>query len=144
MHSSTIITITSYFAISAIAAALPHGPSAAAGGVSPQVKANVTATIYKWLSDIEVVNNFVDTASSSEDPKTISSQAAVAFVAAMDEGASNTILHQEVMLDASGEVAYQALMPKFAIIGPAINDTIYHPENLAKNVAAVNAARSVS
>jgi hypothetical protein len=105
------------------------------------VKANVTAQISKWLGDIESVNNFVDTVGSVTDPVVISSMAATAFVAAQDEGASNTILQQDVTLDASGQAAAKALLGQFNIIGPAINDTIFNPGNVQKNLNAINGAR---
>jgi hypothetical protein len=117
------------------------GAGTAAEVVSAQVKANVSAQIDKWLSDIKSVNNFVDTIGSITNPATISSMAATAFVAAQNEGASNTILQQDVTLDASGQAAAQALVGKFNIIGPAINDTISNPGNLQKNLDAINGAR---
>ena len=109
--------------------------------VSPQLKANVSAQIDKWLRDIESVNNFIDTISSITNPVVISSMAATAFIAAQNEGASNTILQQDVKLDASGQAAAQALIGKFSIIGPAFNDTISNPGNLQKNLDAINGAR---
>ena len=121
-----------------------HGGAGAGAGakvVSPQVKANVSAQIDKWLSDIEAVNTFVDTVGSVTNPATISSMAATAFVAAQNEGASNTILQQDVKLDASGQAAAQALIGQFNIIGPAINDTISNPGNLQENLDAINGAR---
>jgi hypothetical protein len=111
------------------------------GVVCEQVKSNVSAQIDKWLSDIESVNIFVDTVGSVTNPAIISSMAATAFVAAQNEGASNTILQQDVKLDASGQAAAQALVGKFNIIGPAINDTISNPGNLQKNLDAINGAR---
>ena len=117
------------------------GAGAATGVVSAEVKANVTAQISKWLGDIETVNNFVDTVGSITDPAVISSMAATAFVAAQNEGASNTILQQDVTLDASGQAAAEALVGQFNIIGPAINDTISNPGNLQKNLDAINGAR---
>ncbi|KAF8848923.1 hypothetical protein BDZ45DRAFT_680901 [Acephala macrosclerotiorum] len=117
------------------------GAGASTNVVSPQVKANVSAQIDKWLSDIESVNTFVDTVGSVTDPAIVSSMAATAFVAAQNEGASNTILQQDVTLDASGQAAAQALIGKFNIIGPAINDTIFNPGNLQKNLDAINGAR---
>jgi hypothetical protein len=117
------------------------GAGASAQVVSPQVKANVSAQIDKWLSDIKSVNTFVDTVGSVTNAATISSMAATAFVAAQNEGASNTILQQDVTLDASGRAAAQALLGQFNIIGPAINDTIFNPGNVQKNLDAINGAR---
>ena len=105
------------------------------------MKANVSAQIDKWLRDIESVNNFIDTISSITNPVVISSMAATAFIAVQNEGASNTILQQDVKLDASGQAAAQALIGKFSIIGPAFNDTISNPGNLQKNLDAINGAR---
>lgn len=67
--------------------------------------------------------------------------AATAFAAAQNEGASNAVLQQDVKLDASGRAAAQALIGKFNIIGPAINDTITNPGSLQKNLHAINSAR---
>jgi len=150
MQFSTILPIAFFLAASPLAnpMAFPGqkhhdaaGAGAAAGVVCAQVKANVSAQIDKWLSDIESVNTFVDTIGSVTDPAVISSMAATAFVAAQDEGASNTILQQDVTLDASGKAAAQALVGQFNIIGPAINDTIFNPGNLQKNLDAINGAR---
>ena len=153
MQFSTILPIAFSLVASTLAnpMALPEnrhggprtgaGAGAAAKVVSPQVKANVSAQIDKWLSDIESVNNFVDTVGSVTNPAIISSMAATAFVAAQNEGASNTILQQDVTLDASGQAAAQALVGQFNIIGPAINDTISNPGNLQKNLDAINGAR---
>jgi hypothetical protein len=149
MQFSTLLPIAFSLVASTLAnpMALPEnchggaGAGAAAKAVSPQVKANVSAQIDKWLSDIESVNNFVDTVGSVANPAIISSMAATAFVAAQNEGASNTILQQDVTLDASGRAAAQALVGKFNIIGPAINDTISNPGNLQKNLDAINGAR---
>ena len=148
MQFFTILPIAFSLVASTLAnpMALPgHRHSGAGAGavkaVSPQVKANVSAQIDKWLSDIESVNTFVDTVGSVTDPATISSMAATAFVAAQDEGASNTILQQDVTLDACGQAAAQALVGQFNIIGPAINDTISNPGNLQKNLDAINGAR---
>jgi hypothetical protein len=117
------------------------GPGAATGVVSAQVKANVSAQIDKWLCDIKSVNTFVDIVGSVTDPAVISSMAATAFVAAQNEGVSNTVLQQDVTLDASGLAAAQALIGQFNIIGPAINDTIFNPGNVQKNLDAINGAR---
>jgi intracellular sulfur oxidation DsrE/DsrF family protein len=148
MQFSMILPIALCLAASTLAnpLALPknhHGGAGAgaATGVSAQVKANVSAQIDKWLGDIETVNNFVDTVGSVTDLAVISSMAATAFIAAQNEGASNTILRQDVTLDACGAAAAQALVGKFNIIGPAINDTISNPGNLQKNLDAINGAR---
>jgi len=149
MQFSTILPIAFSLMASTLAnpMALPEnrhgraGAGAATQVVSAQVKANVSAQIDKWLSDIKSVNNFVDTVGSITNPAIISSMAATAFVAAQDEGASNTILQQDVTLDASGQAAAQALVGQFNIIGPAINDTISNPGNLQKNLDAINGAR---
>lgn len=138
MHFSTIVPTALCLATSTLAS-----PFASSGKheYSPTVKANVTATIYEWLSDIERVNFFVDTVTKETDFKIISSMAAAALPAAMNEGTSNSILLSEVALDASGEAASKALPASFSIIGPAINDTIYQPQNVKKKVAAVNGQR---
>ena len=136
MQFSTILYITFCLAASTLAKHMAFHE-----GVSAEVKANVSAQIDKWLSDIESVNTFVDTVGSVTNPAIISSMAATAFVAAQNEGASNTILQQDVKLDASGQAAAQALVGKFNIIGPAINDTISNPGNLQKNLDAINGAR---
>ncbi|TVY60805.1 hypothetical protein LSUE1_G010219, partial [Lachnellula suecica] len=112
--------------------------TALASSYTPETRANVTLTIYEWLADIAAVNYFVDHAPSSSDPSAL---ARAAFPAAQNEATSNTILSERVKLDAKGEAASLALPAGFAIIGPAINDTIYHPENVRKNVAAVNGQR---
>jgi len=117
------------------------GAGAAAGAVSAQLKAKVSATIHQWLKDIITVNNFVDTVGSITDPAIISSMAATTFVAAQNEGTSNADLQKDVTLDASGQAAAQALLGQFDIIGPAINDTIFNPGNLQKNLDAINGAR---
>jgi hypothetical protein len=153
MQFSTILPIVFCLAASTLAnpMALPKknhcgdgagaGPGAATGVVSAQVKANVSAQIDKWLGDIKSVNTFVDTVGSVTDPAVISSMAATAFVAAQNEGVSNTVLQQDVTLDASGLAAAQALIGQFNIIGPAINDTIFNPGNVQKNLDAINGAR---
>ncbi|KAH8750987.1 hypothetical protein BGZ57DRAFT_834207 [Hyaloscypha finlandica] len=147
MQFSTILPIVFCLAASTFANPTPKkqhcgaGPGAATGVVSAQVKANVSAQIDKWLGDIKSVNTFVDTVGSVTDPAVISSMAATAFVAAQNEGVSNTVLQQDVTLDASGLAAAQALIGQFNIIGPAINDTIFNPDNLQKNLDAINGAR---
>jgi hypothetical protein len=138
MHFSSILPAALCLAASANAVALPETQGQ---GYSLEVKKNVTIIIYEWLADIAAVNKFVDTVGFTTDPKLISVMAAAAYPAAKNEGASNTIISSEVTLDATGEAASKALPAKFNIIGPAINDTIFHPENVKKNVAAVNAQR---
>lgn len=134
MHFTTLLPLVS-LAASTLATPLESRD------YSPATKANVTAQIFEWLSDIDRVNFFVDTVLLYNDPKIISAMAAAALPAAMNEGTSNTIISKEVVLDASGEAASKALPPKFDVIGPAINDTIYQPENVRRNVAAVNGQR---
>lgn len=126
-----------------------NAAAAAAGGNTNNANANVDAatqqkvagTIQNWLNDIAAVNNFVDTAGQLQNNQDISDAAAQAFVAAQDEGTSNTDLGNDVQLDASGLAASQALLDQFNIIGPAINDTITNPQNLQKNLDAINGAR---
>jgi hypothetical protein len=140
MQFSTILPIA--FSLVAFTLANPVAlPENRRGVVSAQLKASVLAQINEWLSDIKSVNTFVDTVGSVTNPATISSMAATAFVAAQNEGASNTILQQDVTLDACGKAAAEALVGKFNIIGPAINDTIFNPGNVQKNLAAINGAR---
>ncbi|KIN06866.1 hypothetical protein OIDMADRAFT_46790 [Oidiodendron maius Zn] len=136
MQFSTILPITFCLAASTLAnpMVLHEVPSA-------QVKANVSAQINKWLHDIKSVNNFVDTVGNVTNSTLISSMAATAFIAAQNEGASNTILQNDVKLDACGQAAAEALVGQFNIIGPAINDTISNPGNLQKNLDAINGAR---
>lgn len=122
-------------------AANGQGASAATQAVSAATQQQVASTIQKWLTDIATVNNFVDTAGAMTNAQQISSFAAQTFVAAQDEGTSNTALQQAVQLDASGLSAAQDLLNQFNIIGPAINDTITNPQNLQKNLAAINGAR---
>ncbi|TVY17531.1 hypothetical protein LARI1_G006551 [Lachnellula arida] len=138
MQFSTILPVVFFLVASTLATPFPLPRHA---NVSAQVKANVSAQIDKWLSDIESVNIFVDTVGSVKDTAKISSMAATAFVAAQNEGASNTILQLDVTLDASGQAAAQELVGQFNIIGPAINDTISNPGNLQKNLDAINGAR---
>jgi hypothetical protein len=127
--------------LAASAGATPT-PTPASSDYSAQVKHNVTVTIAQWQSDINTVNTFVDTVLSfKNDPSEVSRLATIAFRAAQNEGTSNTILSSEVKLDASGKAASEALLPKFNIIGPAINDTIYKPQDVQKNVNKVNAER---
>lgn len=115
--------------------------SSTTGTVSAQLKAKVAATIDQWLNDINTVNNFVDTVGKVPDSEQISCMASEAFVAAQNEGTSNTDLQNDVTLDASGQAAAKALLGQFNIIGPAINDTIFNPGNLQKNLDAINGAR---
>lgn len=122
-------------------AANGQGAGAATQAVSAATQQQVASTIQKWLTDIATVNNFVDTAGAMTNAQQISSFAAQTFVAAQDEGTSNTALQQAVQLDASGLSAAQDLLNQFNIIGPAINDTITNPQNLQKNLAAINGAR---
>lgn len=115
----------------------------ATGGtaVSAATQQQVAGTIQQWLNDIATVNNFVDTAGQLTDAQQISDFASQTFIAAQDEGTSNTALQQAVQLDASGLSAAQDLLNQFNIIGPAINDTISNPQNLQKNLDAINGAR---
>lgn len=125
----------------AAGAAAANGSAAQA--VSAATQQQVAGTIQQWLADIATVNNFVDTAGQMTDAQQISQFAAATLVAAQDEGTSNTALQQAVQLDASGLSAAQDLLNQFNIIGPAINDTVTNPQNLQKNLAAINAARYV-
>ena len=109
--------------------------------VNAALQAKVQGTINSWLGDINTVNNFVDTVGGLQDPAQISQLAATAFKSAQDEGASNTALQKDVQLDAQGLDAAKALLGQFNIIGPAINDTIFNPGNVKKNLAAINGAR---
>lgn len=104
----------------------------------------VTTSIEKWLQDIQAVNTFVDTAGGLQSAQEISAAASTAFVAAQDEGTQNDALQKLVQLDASGLSAAQDLLNQFNIIGPAINDTISNPQNVQKNIAAINGARYVN
>lgn len=135
-------------ALTAAAWAKPTGTAARASANASAAAAgsaqDVTASITKWLADIQAVNTFVDTAGSLTDAQQISSAASTAFVAAQDEGTQNTALQKLVTLDASGQAAAQDLLNQFNIIGPAINDTISNPQNLQKNLAAINGARYVT
>lgn len=125
----------------AAAAAAAGGQNNANGNVDAAVQQKVAGTIQNWLNDIAAVNSFVDTAGQLQNNQDISDAAAQAFVAAQDEGTSNTDLGNDVQLDASGLAASQALQDQFNIIGPAINDTISNPQNLQKNLDAINGAR---
>jgi hypothetical protein len=158
MHS--FLTLVTFFSLLAgqfvYAAALPHVVrrdvtkldkvfgrqfARAANNSSPQLVANVSATIAGWLTDIQAVNTFVDTVGRIQDPIVISQKAAVVLSSAQNEGASLAILQGEVTLDAAGQVAAQALPGQFNIIGPAIEDTITNPQNLQQNLKAINGAR---
>ncbi|KAI7774343.1 hypothetical protein LA080_008869 [Diaporthe eres] len=123
------------------AAAAAGGKNNANGNVDAALQQKVAGTIQNWLNDIAAVNSFVDTAGQLQNNQDISDAAAQAFVAAQDEGTSNTDLGNDVQLDASGLAASQALQDQFNIIGPAINDTISNPQNLQKNLDAINGAR---
>lgn len=129
-------------ALAAIAAAKPMPAkgkaSAAAGAKNAQA---VSDSINSWLQDIKDVNTFVDTAANLKNAQDISDAAATAFVAAQDEGTQNDNLAKLAKLDASGLAANQDLANQFNIIGPAINDTISNPQNLQKNLDAINGAR---
>lgn len=125
----------------AAAGAAAAGGNNANANVDAATQQKVAGTIQNWLNDIAAVNNFVDTAGRLQDNQAISDAAAQAFVAAQDEGTSNTDLGNDVQLDASGLAASQALQDQFNIIGPAINDTITNPQNLQKNLDAINGAR---
>lgn len=123
------------------AAANSSAAGQATAAVSAQTQQQVADTIQKWLTDIATVNNFVDTAGQLTDAQQISDFAAQTLVAAQDEGTSNDALQKAVQLDASGLSAAQDLLNQFNIIGPAINDTVTNPQNLQKNLAAINGAR---
>jgi hypothetical protein len=113
------------------------------GNVDAALQQKVAGTIQNWLNDIAAVNSFVDSAGQLKNNQEISDAAAKAFVSAQDEGTSNSDLAKDVQLDASGLAANQALLDQFNIIGPAINDTITNPQNLQKNLDAINGARYV-
>lgn len=102
---------------------------------------DVSDSINTWLQDIKDVNTFVDTAASLKNDNDISAAAATALVAAQDEGVQNTALAGLATLDASGLSANADLLNQFNIIGPAIQDTVDNPQNLQKNLDAINAAR---
>lgn len=134
------------------AAAANAGAANAAGGNAAAAKAGgnanaaanaqqVSDDINKWLQDIQAVNDFVDTAGNLKSNQEISDAAATAFVAAQDEGTQNDNLQKLTQLDASGLAAATDLLNQFGIIGPAINDTISNPQNLQKNLDAINGAR---
>ncbi|KAJ4389710.1 hypothetical protein N0V93_007182 [Gnomoniopsis smithogilvyi] len=111
--------------------------NAAAAANAQQVQDNVN----QWLQDIKDVNTFVDTALNLKSAQDISDAASTAFVAAQDEGTQNDNLAAAVQLDSLGALANKDLANQFGIIGPAINDTIFNPQNLQKNLDAINGAR---
>lgn len=101
----------------------------------------VTDAINTWLDDIKAVNTFVDTAGQLDNDQDIIDAATTALAAAQDEGVENDALAGLVDLDASGLAANQDLLNQFNIIGPAIQDTVDNPQNLQKNLDAINGAR---
>ncbi|KAJ4425187.1 hypothetical protein N0V82_000242 [Gnomoniopsis sp. IMI 355080] len=113
------------------------GNKASAAALAQQVQDNVN----QWLQDIKDVNTFVDTAAGLNSDQEISDAAKTAFVAAQDEGTQNDNLAAAVKLDSIGALANKDLANQFNIIGPAINDTIFNPQNLQKNLDAINGAR---
>lgn len=127
------------------AAAIPANDASSGGAreseVSAALKSNVTETVNQWLKDIQTVNNFVDTAGDLKDSTAIIAAAKTAFVAAQGEGSSLSVLQGELRLDATGQMAADALPSQFNIIGPSIKDTITNPQNLSKNLASINGAR---
>lgn len=156
MHLFTFITAVSCVLVAIVATPVKHDPSpsgcpnpanpgqggsGAGNGVSAAVKKNVTTTVMQWLNDIKTVNTFVDTAGNLTDPAAISQAATTAFGAAQGEGNSLNILLGEVTLDAAGQTAADELPAQFNKIGPAINDTIANPQNLAQNLKIVDDAR---
>lgn len=120
--------------------------TAMANGTTTQQQQQVTAAIDAWLRDIQAVNTFVDTAGAlgADQPQAVSDAAATALVAAKDEGTQNDALAALVALDASGRAAAADLANQFGIIGPAIEDTVANPQNVQKNLDAINGARYVS
>ncbi|KAK8057924.1 hypothetical protein PG996_011861 [Apiospora saccharicola] len=156
MHFSTVTSSALYALVMAgvvvgaprnmhQAAAAAKGNGTANAGTGAGANANavkVQDTITAWQNAIKGVNTFVDNVLKEKDPKVVSSMAATAFKSAQVEGDSNTALQADVKnLDASGTQAAQALLAQFNIIGPAINDTIANPQNVVKNVGAINGAR---
>eukprot|EP00918_Siedleckia_nematoides_P055180 GHVU01120358.1.p1 GENE.GHVU01120358.1~~GHVU01120358.1.p1 ORF type:complete len:179 (+),score=24.68 GHVU01120358.1:68-604(+) len=134
MQFSVILSLTLGLAASTLANPLSDK-------YSTQVKRNVTEQIQIWQNAIDTVNTFVDTVLLVTDPAEVSRMAATAFAAAQNEQTSNAILSGEITLDASGEAASKALIPQFGVIGPAINETIYQPQNVQKNVDTINKQR---
>lgn len=126
-------------ALAAIVAAKPAkgGKASSKAALAQQVQDNVD----QWLQDIKDVNTFVDTALNLKSDQEISDAAATAFTAAQDEGTQNDNLAGAVQLDSLGALANKDLANQFGIIGPAINDTIFNPQNLQKNLDAINGAR---
>lgn len=128
-------------ALAAIVAAKPMpakgGKASSKAALAQQVQDNVNS----WLQDIKDVNTFVDTALTLKSDQEISDAAATAFTAAQDEGTQNDNLAGAVKLDSLGALANKDLANQFGIIGPAINDTIFNPQNLQKNLDAINGAR---
>lgn len=129
-------------ALAAMVAAKPmpaKGKGAAnnKAALAQQVQDNVN----QWLQDIKDVNTFVDTALNLKSNQEISDAATTAFAAAQDEGTQNDNLAGAVQLDSLGALANKDLANQFGIIGPAINDTIFNPQNLQKNLDAINGAR---
>lgn len=128
-------------ALAAIVAAKPMpakgGKASSKAALAQQVQDNVN----QWLQDIKDVNTFVDTALNLKSNQEISDAAATAFTAAQDEGTQNDNLAGAVQLDSLGALANKDLANQFGIIGPAINDTIFNPQNLQKNLDAINGAR---
>lgn len=134
-------------ALAAIAVAKPM-PAKGAGKASAGKASNKAAlaqqvqdNVDQWLQDIKDVNTFVDTALNLKSDQEISDAATTAFAAAQDEGTQNDNLAGAVQLDSLGALANKDLANQFGIIGPAINDTIFNPQNLQKNLDAINGAR---
>lgn len=115
--------------------------SNAAADVDADTAQDVTDAINKWLDDIKAVNDFVDTAGQLDNDQDIIDAATTALAAAQDEGVENDALAGLVDLDASGLAANTDLLNQFNIIGPAIQDTVDNPQNLQKNLDAINGAR---
>lgn len=152
MKYAAVLTL----ALAAIVAAKPMpakgGKASAAGaagaagskaGSKAAVAQQVQDNVNQWLQDIKDVNTFVDTALTLKSNQEISDAAATAFTAAQDEGTQNDNLAGAVQLDSIGALANKDLANQFGIIGPAINDTIFNPQNLQKNLDAINGARYV-
>jgi hypothetical protein len=136
------ISKTLFVATALVASALANPMPSSTAQYSAATKQNVTEQIALWQAAIDTVNNFVDTVLLfASDPSEVSNMAKVAFAAAQEESSSNTILSSEVKLDAKGEAASKELVPGFNVIGPAINNTIYQPQNVKKNVDTVNGER---
>jgi len=135
-NSASIISFLNFPSNKAKAPASGAGAANASGDTQA-----VSDSINKWLKDIEAVNKFVDTAGTLKDNAAISKAASTALVAAKDEGVNNDALANLTTLDASGKSANKGLAAQFAIIGPAIKDTVSNPQNLKKNLAAINGAR---